>query len=178
MAQRCCALCVCLPRPQLGVCEKIRWRAPVGRTVWSVSAPAAPGQTTAQQGEVVTFSGACKKRLCAWPCSGMSSLSPLHPPSHTCPSAAVHRVPGRSFCPALWADGMEPCLSGAESGGRANKRTSEQAVVWGPPASKDLLFPQREMHDFVPEEMSHLHSGAGVFGNTEGSIRRTNARET
>lgn len=34
----------------------------------------------------------------------------------------------------------------------------------GQPASEGSLFPQRKIHDFVPEEMSHLHSEArGVW---------------
>lgn len=169
-------MCLCLHWPQLKVCEKIRWRAPVRRIVWAVSASATPGQAPAHQGKVVTFPGACKKCLCVWPCLGMSFLSPLHPPHHTCLGAAVHCVPGRSYCPALWADRMEPCLSGAESGGRANKRTFERARVWGLPASKGLLFPQREVHDFVPEEMSHLHSGTGGVWRYRGEYRENKCK--
>lgn len=37
----------------------------------------------------------------------------------------------RARCRALWADRMEPCFIGAESGARANKRTFERARVWG-----------------------------------------------
>ena len=34
----------------------------------------------------------------------------------------------------------------------------------GQPASKGSFFPQRKIHDFVPGEMSHLHSEArGVW---------------
>ena len=53
---------------------------------------------------------------------------------------------------------------GVESWGSANKGFFERTEYRGQPASKGSLFPQRKRHDFVPEEMSHLHSEArGVW---------------
>lgn len=49
-----------------------------------------------------------------------------------------------------------------ESGGRVNKKTFDGVSGGGGGShQKGLLFSQRGARDFVAEEMSHLHSGAG-----------------
>lgn len=70
------------------------------------------------------------------------------------------------------ADRAEPCFSWGSVGVGQTKGLLRGPEYGGLPASKGLVFPQRKIHDFVPEEMSHLHSEQEVFGNTERSIRR------
>lgn len=56
---------------------------------------------------------------------------------------------------------MERVPVGRRAGAGQTKALLRGPEYGGLPARKGLLFPQRKMHDFVPEEMSHLHSGAG-----------------
>lgn len=107
-------------------------------------------------------------------------------PTHTCPSMAVR---GSARAVGVSAAGSQPaarscwpgcCVRVSElsaqlcgltgwshvSFGRRVGVGQTKGLLRGPefgglPASKGLLFQQRKMHDFVPEEMSHLHSRAG-----------------
>lgn len=134
------------------------------------------------RGEVVIFLGAHRRPVCV---TGLGdALLAASAPTHTCPSVAVrgracatgsvcwwksaacslscgldHCACERAFCPA-------PGLTALSRVGWSVGAGQTKGLLRGPehgglPARKGLLLLQRKMHDFVPEEMSHLHSGAG-----------------